>query len=350
MQSWKLILLIILCAILFQCIFNKNIEGMVTKGNLYLILEAPGFNIPEISNNIFKIMDPSAINTFDNVVVVANAANYIKYTKKKGITINKTVMTDQWDYVNPVGKPIEKWAFVCCNTPDISADMLVNNLIKDFSDIKGFLLDTEDDPTSKEAFYAIFKKLGNKYKYSMIGGPYKSVPKIKDVSLNKFFSEMYTEGVSQQYYDIHNDGSFNCVNLKDTQNADNFWTKMDKSLGTNTDIVPTVCGAGNCQEGTPVDPSSCVDERLSSTDIAKLIINKNRNGRDFAIWYGTGQQYACEPSKTCVPYTEQECTLGKGKNAHCAWSAYKTNPITKKKGVCYGDTTATNWGCASNWN
>jgi len=348
MHNWKIILFIILGVIILKYILNKNIEGMTTnkKGDLYLIPEAPGFDIPEL-NKTQKIMDSTiAQKNFNKIIVVANAGKYLTYdgNAKKIKTPNRTVMTKQWNHpiIQSLNLPIEKWVFVCCSTNDIPASVLLNNLKNDFSEIKGFLLDSEDDTSSQNEFITEFKKMNTKYKYAIIGGPRKSIPLQKnpphDLSWNKYFSEMYTEG-GVGYYE-ENSG---CVNLNDDSNAQNFWEKIIKALGNNSSVVPTVCGAGNCQEDLKNSP--CFDERLSPNNITKLVENNIRGG-DLAIWYGTGQQYNCQPSKSCL-LNNDETTCNAASN--CTWSQYKKNPNTKKEGLCYSDVTIANWGCVKKW-
>lgn len=347
MNNWKIILSILLVVIILKCILNKKIEGLTTntKGNLYIILEAPGFDVPEL-NKTKKIMDSTVANKkFDKIIVVANAAKYLTYDGKanKINTPNQTVMNNQWNnpIIQSLNLPIEKWAFICCSTSDIPASVLLTNLRNDFTDIKGFLLDSEDDLTSQNEFITEFKKMGTSYDYAIIGGPRKSIPLKKnppyDLQWDKYFSEMYTEGPPGYY---ENNGG--CVNLSDASNVTAFWDKNIKALGQDTSVVPTVCGAGNCQEN--LYNSQCFDERLSPDNITKIVENNTRGG-DFAIWYGTGQQYNCSPSKSCLLNNKTSCSAAN----NCSWSPYKKNPNTKKKGLCYSDVTSANWGCAKNW-
>ena len=59
MRNWKIILGIFLLTVLSSCLLNKNIEPFndTNKGTLYLLLEAEGFNVPEL-NTTQQIMDP----------------------------------------------------------------------------------------------------------------------------------------------------------------------------------------------------------------------------------------------------------------------------------------------------
>jgi len=152
---------------------------------LYLILEAPGFNVPELIKTQ-QIMVPSvAQSNFDKVIVMANTARY------SDSNTGRKILTDQWDnkLVTALGLPVEKWAFVCCNST-VPAETMVNNLISNFPDIKGFLIDSEDDAGSVDAFVKTFKSKGSAYKYGIIGGLRKGVP---PGVFGKFFSEVYTE-------------------------------------------------------------------------------------------------------------------------------------------------------------
>ena len=138
MRNWKLILGIFLLTVLSACIMHKNIEPLAnsSKGNLYLLLEANGFNIPEF-NATKQIMDPTlAQSKFNKLVVVANSAKYKNSN-------DGHIMTDQWDntLVGDLGLPVEKWAFVCCSSKVTPANTLITMLTTQFPDIKGFLIE-----------------------------------------------------------------------------------------------------------------------------------------------------------------------------------------------------------------
>ena len=166
-RVWQIVLGILLLSIIIGQIFHRNIEPLQNaKGELYLLLEAPGFNVPEL-NLTQKIMDPNVAQAkFDKVVVIANTAKY------KDPIADEHIMTAQWDnkLVTKLGLSVEKWAFVCCNSTVMPAATLINNLISNFPDIKGFLIDSEDDPSSIAEFIKIFKSKGSTYKYSIVGG------------------------------------------------------------------------------------------------------------------------------------------------------------------------------------
>ena len=50
MKNWKFIIGIFLLTVLSACLLNKNIESFTDpKGDLYLLLEAPGFDVPELN-------------------------------------------------------------------------------------------------------------------------------------------------------------------------------------------------------------------------------------------------------------------------------------------------------------
>ena len=50
MRGWKLVVGILLLSIIIGQIFKRNIEPLQnSKGELYLLLEAPGFNVPELN-------------------------------------------------------------------------------------------------------------------------------------------------------------------------------------------------------------------------------------------------------------------------------------------------------------
>ena len=52
MKNWKFVLGIFLLTLLSACLLNKNIESFTDpKGDLYLLLEAPGFDVPDKQSN-----------------------------------------------------------------------------------------------------------------------------------------------------------------------------------------------------------------------------------------------------------------------------------------------------------
>ena len=346
--------IIIIIIINFLFCNKKYIESFQNtkgKGNLYLLLEAPGFNVPELKLTK-EIMSPCvATSNFNKVVVVANSASY------KNPSTDSYVMNDQWNnsLVTNLNLPIEKWCFVCCSSPIIPAQTLITNLTSNFTDISGFLIDSEDGQASIANFVTVFNNLGNKYKYAIVGGTRKTLPQWKQYkfTFDYFFSEIYTEGTNEmdrQFY-IKNSTTVQgaaCV-LTDCSGVSTFWNGVNKVLGPSVDpsgnpspIIPTVCGSGNCQEKLYGNP--CFDERLSNKNIDNLL-NGNTSGRkDFAIWYGTGQTLSCNPSTSCIQLNSTTCSS----NNKCNWSDYKKNPITGNKGLCYADTTV-NWGCSTTW-
>ena len=112
-------------------------------------------------------------------------------------------------------------------------------------------------------------------------------------------------------------------------------------LGVNESIVPTVCGAGDCQELLYGD--NCFDERLSDKNLDSLLNGNTIGRKNFAIWYGTGQQFSCESARTCLKLGSITCA----KNNKCTWSQYKKNPNTGTLGVCA--SLPSTWGCATTW-
>lgn len=312
-----------------------------SKGNLYLLLEAPGFNVPELQTRK-KIMDPSVAQAkFDKVVVVANAAKY-KDPKADG-----HIMTEQWDnqLVSNLGLTVEKWAFVCCDSTVMPAATLINNLISNFPDIKGFLIDSED--TTIPDFVKVFNDKGSAYKYGIVGGLRNMIPPVSKygITFDKFFSEVYTEGTNELdriFYSGVNKtvDSATCVSMEKTA-INTFWKGVKSKLGVNESIVPTVCGAGDCQELLYGD--DCFDERLSDKNIDSLLNGNTIGRKNFAIWYGTGQQFSCEPAQTCLKLDSTTCA----KNKKCTWSQYKKNPNTGTTGVCA--SLPSKWGCATTW-
>ncbi len=343
MKNLKTVLIILLISIIVGCLFNRNIEAFTgpKKGTLYLLLEAPGFDVPEL-NNTKQIMDPSvAAANFDKVVVVANSAKY-----KKPNT-DRHVMMDQWDntMVKDLGLPVEKWVFVCCNSSVTPAKTLIDNLSSNFSDIKGFLIDSEDKTIP--AFVSVFNDLGSKYKYGIVGGIRNSMPPQSKYGIvfDKFFSEVYTEGTSEYDRRFYNgisqkvDGA-TCVSMNSSSIA-KFWNGVVAALGVSESIVPTVCGSGDCQELLFGD--DCFDERLSNRNLDSLLKGNKSGRKNFAIWYGTGQQFSCEPARMCLRLDSANCA----KNKKCLWNPYKANPNTHKPGVC--GSIPGDWGCATTW-
>jgi hypothetical protein len=342
MRDWKIVLGILLISIIVGCLFKRDIEPLQNqKGELYLLLEAPGFDVPEL-NMSKKIMDPLIAQAkFDKVVVVANSANY------KNLSTDGHIMTDQWDdqMVKDLGLPVEKWVFVCCDSTVTPAATLINNLISNFPDIKGFLIDSED--STIPAFVKVFNNLGSAYKYAIIGGLRNTIPPVSKygITFDKFFSEVYTEGTNQ-YDKMFYDGitqkveGATCVSMKSAGVA-KFWNGIKSKLGINDSIVPTVCGSGDCQE--LLFGNDCFDERLSNKNIDSLLNGNSSGIKNFAIWYGVNQQFSCEPARTCLRLDSSTCA----KNKKCTWSAYKKNPNTGILGVC--SSLPGNWGCATTW-
>jgi len=286
---------------------------------LFLIPEAFGFNVPEINNQVEILPTSSISKHFDSVVVCANSAKYVagNYNSNPPVPPNN-IMTDQWDNqkVKDLKLPIEKWAFVCCNE-GVPASTKINNLLKDYPYIEGFIMDFED-PKSVTAFSTEFKKLKKKYKFGLIGfrgnlDGWKSwASQHGGLSFDYYFNELYTEGMYENqttsYYNIGKDANSpsNAVcPLNDKASINKFWKSASKSCnGTTT--IPTVCGSGNCQEVIwPTSSMSdknnikyeCFDERLSGKFIMDLVDGKTQDvaGGNFAwkfcylVWYGSSQ-------------------------------------------------------------
>ena len=344
MRDWKIVVGILLISIIVGCLFKRDIEPLQNaKGELYLLLEAPGFDVQEL-NMSKKIMDPLIAQAkFDKVVVAANSAKY------KDPVADGHIMTEQWDnqLVKNLGLPVEKWVFVCCSSAVTPASTLINNLISKFPDIKGFLIDSEDDASSIDEFVGIFKSKGSAYKYSIVGGLMNTIPPVSKygITFDKFFSEVYTEGTNELdrifYKGVNKKvGGATCVSMEKTA-IDTFWTGVKSKLGTNDFIVPTVCGSGDCQE--LLYGNDCFDERLSNKNIDSLLNGNSSGIKNFAIWYGVNQQFSCEPARSCLKLGSATCA----KNKNCTWSQYKKNPDTDTVGVC--SSLPINWGCATAW-
>ncbi len=317
---------------------------------LFLIPEAFGFNVPEINNQVEILPTSSISKHFDSIVVCANSAKYVPGKYDSNPSPPNNVMTDQWENqkVKDLKLPIEKWAFVCCNA-SVPASTKINNLLKDYPYIEGFIMDFED-PKSVTAFSTEFKKLKKKYKFGLIGfrgnlDGWKSwASQHGGLSFDYYFNELYTEGMYEgqttSFYNTGKDADSpnNAVcPLNDKASINKFWKSASKSCnGTTT--IPTVCGSGNCQEviwGTINDVGTknnikyeCFDERLSGKFIMDLVDGKTQDvaGGNFAIWYGTGQ---AKPGST---------TDKKGKVIY--------NPVSCKP------TSTGDWGCAvpPSWN
>lgn len=342
------IILFIVLIMFLHTLFLKARESFtnnLNKGTLYLIPESDGFLVPELIKSDELLDTVDAKKYFNKVVVIANAADY------KVPSTDRDIMLTQWNniLVQKLGLPVEKWAFVCCSNPKISANTLIDNLTTEFQDLKGFLIDSEDGTIGDfiEVFNHLRSKTGLKYKYGMVGSSRKTLPPSSKYNFrfDVWFSELYTEGELNEYnYYLPGqksaDGSL-CPS-KEVDDAKQFWKATIHSLGENPkNIVPTVCGSGNCQEA--LHSSSCFDERLSSDQIKLILANNDTQIKDFGIWYGTGQQPMCQPSKSCLNYSEKDCSGNKA----CEWFPYKKNPITKQAGVCMGKSQL--WGCSESW-
>ena len=166
------------------------------------------------------------LNILIRVVVCANSAKYVPGKYDSNPSPPNNVMTDQWENqkVKDLKLPIEKWAFVCCNA-DVSASTKINNLLKDYPFIDGFIMDFED-PKSVTAFSTEFKKLKKKYKFGLIGfrgnlDGWKSwASQHGGLSFDYYFNELYTEGMYEgQTTSFYNTGkmrillAMQCVHL-----------------------------------------------------------------------------------------------------------------------------------------
>jgi len=310
----------------FGIIENMDVNSNIKRGKLFLIPESFGFNVPEITNISGGLIPrKTAIKYFDKVIVCANSANYSKGDPKN-------IMKNQWKHkkISILGLPIEKWAFVCCNDPTYpgkAANELIPNLITDYPDIKGFIIDYED-PKSVTVFAKVFKELKknnpNKYEFGIIGfrGNFDGW---KEWSKNHgnflydyYFNELYTEGMyynePNTYYSIGDNAPkpWNNVTCPSDNHDDikKFWYSASKSCDGKS-IIPTVCGAGNCQEviwkkksdiKNPISSdinNICFDERLSGNFIDKLLKGKENivPGNNFSIWYGTGKAISKPPTE-----------------------------------------------------
>ena len=347
MYMIKILIIFIILLFLIYCSL-AIVEPMnnYEKGDLYLLLEANGFNIPEIQHTKMIVDKDTANEKFKKVIVVANSAKYKDSSDGQ-------IMINQWEnnLVKNLGLPIEKWVFVCCSSKVLPADKLLKMLTTQFSDIKGFLIDSEDNdsyPHSIQDFTTVFNDMGSKYKYAIVGGLRNTIPP-KDkygIIFDKFLGEVYTEGDLGKYNfykklpDSINNTS--CVSTQD-DGIKQFWNSVQLKLGNSNDIIPTVCGSGNCQEKMFGD--DCFDERLSNKDITKILNGNTTSKKDFAIWYGSGQQFSCSPTNNCVKLDENSCN----NSSTCTWMPYKKNPITHKDGVCYGNIDSSLWGCSTKW-
>ena len=177
---------------------------------------------------------------------------------------------------------------------------------------------------------------------------------VSTVSWDYSLGQAYTEGNPSRYYDIATScGTF----------STNFWQSIAQDFGCGAGWqplvcktgspgiagsqrgVPMVCGSGNCQEAAGKYP--CFDERMSGAQISEIINTRPADypWKNFAIWYGTGQQLSCPDSDVCIKNADaQSC----GAIGNCVWSPYKKNPSTSNKGLCSGNTDVA-WGCEKKW-
>ena len=361
--------ILLLSIIIIICLFEKPVrERFATKNKLFLMPESLGFNVPEMEG---KSILPNGVaqKYFSSVVVCANSADYVAGDPKK-------VMQNQWEdsRVKNLNIPVEKWAFVCCNG-DRSAKDLVPSLIKDYPDITGFLIDYED-PKSVIAFCNVFAGLpSGKYQYGLVGygsqttwDMFLKKNNITSPQIDYFFNEVYTEGelgkTPNSFYDKGKPStSGNAICPAETSSSViNFWRAAAQSGNVNgTNIIPTVCGSGDCQE--LMYSSTCFDERISADFISQLLATRKSvgtvSGGNFAIWYGTGQSTAtgvsCWPTNQCNKLDKTTCENWQPSNYTgtpnpCRW----IEPTATKKGVCImAKATKTqkgiNWGCSKDW-
>ena len=273
-------------------------------GTLFVYLEAPGFQVPELMNG-GMVPNPHNMEGITTVAVVANAAG--AYQK-------------HWEDGNRLfanAQSIDKWLSVCC------AEWLVQlqgafgpDLNVNSHNIAGLAIDLEGG--NMEEVTPTFKKLQTNFPSLKLA--YTTSPGLPTTDYDYRLGQAYTEGSQaasfSQWYDAKSPG---------TPNYDHFWE--EKSISKGKGDVAMVCGAGNCQE--PVSSKDiCYDERLSGSQIEKLYQSGPKG--DFAVWYGTGQQYYCEPSQSCSSKDEADCNS----NSKCTWNEDKAKYGDGSNAVC----------------
>lgn len=303
---------------------------------LYLYPEAKGYNITDFK----EFPSPKVVEAnFGGIAAIANSAGR-KYNPTYSTLDNfwksDTDMVKMWDVVekNYPNMNVEKWIsydfgssspFCSCNvkgcnggpiTPPL-CDQVVTLIVNDIKKYKlsGILFDDEvGDPKlivpTMQAAVDQYKKntnIGVKLGWS----PDKA---LKNAGSNTgprgYGNRKWNTSLAQAYTnDTLNLYSGSCNPIS------NFWKNIDITM--DGQVVPMVCGAGNCQGELNDGKWVCIDERLSRGKLENLINSRPAKFANisFGIWYGTVNETSpkggCKmPNWATPPANPSACQLG----------------------------------------
>ena len=311
-----IILVLIIVGVVLYVVFSHNSSPSPSKPKpkpssptrLYLYPEAKGYNITDFK----EFPSPKVVEAnFGGIAAIANSAGR-KYNPTHSTLDNfwksDTDMVKMWDVVekNYPNMNVEKWIsydfgssspFCSCNvkgcnggpiTPPL-CDQVVTLIVNDIKKYKlsGILFDDEvGDPKlivpTMQAAVDQYKKntnIGVKLGWS----PDKALKNDGSTTGPRGYgNRKWNTSLAQAYTnDTLNLYSNSC------NPSPNFWNNI--KIAMDGQVVPMVCGAGNCQGELSYGTWQCIDERLSPTKLENLI--KSRPAKfaniSFGIWYGT---------------------------------------------------------------
>lgn len=278
---------------------------------LYLYPEVNGYNITDFKG----FPSPKVVEAnFGGIAAIANSAGR-KYNRDYTTLDNfwgpDDSMVEMWNKVekNYPNMYVEKWIaydfgpsspFCSCNAkgcnggPNIppTCDQVATLIVNDIKKYKlaGILFDDEVGDCAK--IVATMQDAVDKYKkdtnidVKLGWSPDKELKNAgNDKGPRGYGNRKWNTSLAQAYTnDTLNLYSSSC------NPSPNFWSNIDITM--DGQVVPMVCGAGNCQgELSSVSSSKwqCIDERLSPAKLENLIKSRPPKFKNisFGIWYGT---------------------------------------------------------------
>lgn len=336
---------------------SKNIHSLannldnqlqvITKKNDDLFLDFEfnfNSNKPQIDFDL-----SGAEQIFNNIAIIANASYNYKSNNSNLQTLEQN-LNEQWDafkYFKFNAKNQQRWISFYFGDQtgfiQIKQVFQTNKFIPKINNIYGIMFDDEIPPSIQPKVVQLFEQIKDSNPQIKLGwstSPAQaknSGPKNHTQPWDKCFGQYYTEGspeVSNWYTrpntpcskDKSNFHSYNFQSYVadfNTSDTKNIWQDAQKNKNKNI-LVPTFCGAGNCQEPFS-DNFICLDERMTGYKILQFVIKSSPSWPgDIAIWYGTGWQPFCNLQATdssnvaCLKHTNtNDCINDKGNK--CGW-------------------------------
>ena len=312
------------------------IPGPTDPTRLYLYPEVNGYNITDFKG----FPSPKVVEAnFGGIAAIANSAGR-KYNRDYTTLDNfwgpDGGMVEMWDKVekNYPNMNVEKWIaydfgssspFCSCNSKGCnggplkppSCDQVVTLIVNDIKKYKlaGILFDDEgsDCATIVSTMQAAVDKYKNDTNIDVKLG-WSPDKELKNAGSNTgprgHGNRKWNTSLAQAYTnDTLNLYSGSC------NTSSNFWDNIDITM--DGQVVPMVCGAGNCQGELRNGKWVCIDERLSPGKLENLI--KSRPAKfaniSFGIWYGTVNETSpkggCKmPNWSPPPNPPSPCQLG----------------------------------------